>query len=54
MIHNTDCIGNSLIEHTPNLCTLVKLTFSELYKAMKKLSGKVDLAVYSYFVVVSG
>jgi len=30
------------------------ITFSVLYRAMKKPSGKTDLAIYSYSVVVSG
>jgi len=26
----------------------------ELYRAMKRQSGKVDLAIYCYFIVLSG
>jgi len=35
---------------SPNIATV----FSELYRTMKKLSGKADLVIYSYYVVVSG
>jgi len=34
----------------PSITTI----FAELYRAMKKLSGKVELAIYSYSVVVYG
>jgi len=39
-----------LMPPSPSIVTV----FSELYRAMKKPSGKVDLAIYSYSVVVSG
>jgi len=46
-------------EHPHTIATLlnppsIATVLLELYSAMKKLSGKADLAVYSYSIVVSG
>jgi len=40
----------TLLKPPPSIATV----FSELFRAMKKLSGKADLAIYCYSIVVSG
>jgi len=46
------------IEAASHQCHLIKAyiatVFSELYRIIKKLSGKADLVIYSYSVVVPG
>jgi len=46
--------GSSFTPMPPYKACQALPVFSKLYWAMKKLSGKAGLAVYSHYVVVSG
>jgi len=51
--HLVTC-SHARLEAASYQCLSIATFFLELYRVMKKSSGKADLSIYSYSVVVSG